>query len=69
MLSFKELEKLNSERTNARILCKCGHSVLINNKDNRVECSHCHNFVFKTKKDEFIYRMKEKQIKRKRELK
>lgn len=69
MLTFRELEKLNSERSNSRVLCKCGHSLLINNKYNRAICSYCHNFVFKTKKDEFIYRMKEKQLQRKRELK
>lgn len=68
-LTFRELEKLNQERTEARVICRCGHSLLINNKENRAICSHCHNYAFKTKKDEFIYRMKEKQIKRKRELK
>lgn len=66
-LTFRELEKLNNERTQNRVLCKCGHSMLINNKEHRAICSHCNNFVFKTKKDEFLYRMKEKQIKRKRE--
>lgn len=68
-LTYSEIEKLDSERSDARILCKCGHSLLINNKENRALCSHCHNFVFKTKKDEFLYRMKEKQIRRKREQK
>lgn len=69
MLTFKELEKLNSERSNSRVLCKCGHSLLMSNRSNKTICSYCHNFVFKTKKDEFIYRMKEKQLQRKRELK
>lgn len=38
--------------------CKCGHSVLFVT-DKKI-CSHCGNYVFKNKKVEFEYRMKEK---------
>ena len=57
---FNELAKL-------RHYCKhCGHSLYIANKRDIVECSYCHNLVFKNDKAEFMYRMKENLIREKR---
>ena len=43
-----------------RYYCKCGHSVVIMPKKHKVLCTHCGHWVFKNKKDEFKYRIKEK---------
>ena len=40
------------------VYCKCGHTVEFWTNENKVLCTHCNRFVFKTKKDEFDYRMK-----------
>ncbi len=67
MLSFKDIEKLSSERAEARKLCpNCGHSILLGRKDRKI-CSHCGNYVFKDEITEFHYRMREKILKKKRE--
>ena len=58
-LSNDELTKLLSDMTQARIVCKCGHSVLIPQRKDKKICSWCGNYVFKNKHDEFVYRMNE----------
>ena len=40
--------------------CKCGHSVVINKGVEKVLCSWCNHYVFRNKKDEDLYRIKEK---------
>lgn len=64
----KELSKMLEGMTNARIICKCGHSVLMEDKTKMAICNWCGHLVFKDKKTEFEYRMKEKLIKEKRNL-
>jgi hypothetical protein len=43
--------------------CKCGHTVTIPDFAEKNLCSYCGTYVFKNKKDEFSYRMKEQLIK------
>ena len=43
----------------ARRYCSCGHTINIPNKMDKIICSHCGNYVFKDKKTEFEYRLKE----------
>lgn len=67
MLSYRELDKLASERIEHRKLCPvCGHSMLLGRKDKKI-CTNCGNYVFKDNATEFNYRMKERILKSKRE--
>lgn len=60
-MELKEIVKYHEALTEARVKCKhCGHSIVITNKINRVICTWCGNYVFKTDKDEFKFRVKEK---------
>lgn len=43
--------------------CSCGHTVEFWHSENKVLCNWCGNYVFRTEKDEFNYRMKEQLIK------
>ena len=65
-LSNKDIQKLYEEKQKHRVVCKCGHTNIILNKSNMCICSHCRQMVFKDKKTEFEYRMKENLIKEKR---
>lgn len=56
-LTFKDIEKLCEEKTASRIKCKCGHSVTIPNRKNKIICSWCKNYVFRDDKEEFKYRL------------
>lgn len=38
--------------------CSCGHTVEFWTSQNRIICRWCGNYVFRTKKDEFLYRIK-----------
>lgn len=40
--------------------CKCGHTVTIPEFVEKQLCGFCGNYVFKNKKDEFSYRIKER---------
>ena len=44
--------------TKHKVKCKCGHKVFITKYD-KIICSWCGNYVFKDKKKEFDYRLKE----------
>lgn len=67
MLTLKEIDKLNSDRTENRILCpNCGHSMLLGRKDKKI-CSNCGIYVFKDKTAEFHYRMREQMLKEKKQ--
>ena len=50
--------------TNYGVRCnKCGHRMLITNKYGKIPCSWCGNMIFKDKKTEFEFRLKEKMRK------
>ena len=63
-LSYKDIEKFNRRATDNTVKCKCGHSVVITNKYDRVICTWCGNWVYKNKKVEFKYKML-KELKKK----
>lgn len=57
-MNLKEIEKLANARNNAKVKCKCGHTLNMGFQD-KVICHWCGKYVFKNKKIEFEYRMKE----------
>lgn len=61
---WKEDTKLFKSLSDCCYKCSCGHSVIMTRKIDKVICSHCGNYVFKSKKDEFEFRLKEKMKKR-----
>ena len=65
-LSLEEIKRKYEDKQKYAYKCKCGHTVFIVNKSNMCLCSHCKNLVFKDKKTEFEYRMREKLLKEKR---
>ena len=46
--------------SNFKIKCKCGHTMLMPPHLDKMTCSWCKEYVFRTKKDEFLYKMKQK---------
>lgn len=68
-LDYKEMQLKLQDIQKTTYKCKCGHSVVITNKDGRAICSYCNKWVFKDKKTEFEYRMKENQIRERRKNK
>lgn len=65
-LNYKEMQLKLEDILKTSYKCKCGHTVVITNKNGRALCSYCHNYVFKDKKTEFEYRMKENQFRERR---
>lgn len=55
----KEIIKYAEEISKGKIKCRCGHSVIIPPNINKVICHWCGKYVFKDKKAEFEYRIKE----------
>ena len=51
--------KILNKQTKYRTLCECGHSVLIPPGRDKIICSWCGKYVFKTTRSEFEYRLKE----------
>ena len=60
ILTNKEYDRMTKEYSKVKYQCKCGHKVVIPNWWNKNICKHCGRYVFKNKKDEFEYRLKEK---------
>ncbi|MBR6907729.1 hypothetical protein IKN40_04485 [bacterium] len=58
-LNDKELLKYCDVMTKNKIKCKCGHSIILPPHLNKVICNWCNNYVFRSKKDEFEYRIQE----------
>ena len=65
MVRLSDIPKLQTSATENRVLCSnCGHSMLLGNQDKMV-CYNCGKYVFKDKKVEFEYRVKEALYKKK----
>ena len=58
--SYEEDTKYFNELAKFRVMCKCGHSVIIKPSKKKVICTFCGRYVFRRKEDEFKYRLKEK---------
>lgn len=41
-----------------RVICKCGHRVNFFTQVPYIECTHCHDIIFRDKKAEYNYRIK-----------
>lgn len=59
MMRISEIEKQHEFETQHRVICKCGHSILITSRNGRTICTHCHKFVFATPELEKQYRKEE----------
>lgn len=57
-LNDKEWKNLTDEYSKVTYKCKCGHSVVIPHWKDKSICGWCGNYVFKNKKDEFDYKIK-----------
>lgn len=55
----KQMDIMFQTYTDNTFKCKCGHSVVVSNRIKKVVCNHCGRYVFRNKKDEFMYRLKE----------
>lgn len=55
-LRYKELRKLDEELAKHKVKCRCGHKVILINRD-KVICDWCGNYVYKDKKQEFKERI------------
>ena len=60
VLTVKEDITMMREYDKVKYKCKCGHSVIIPVWVDKNVCDWCGNYVFRDKKKEFEYRVKEK---------
>lgn len=60
MLTNAEYQRMTDEYDKVKYRCKCGYRVVIPVWQDKEICSCCGNYVFKDKREEFKYRMKEK---------
>ena len=51
----KEIEKYRTFITNNIVVCKCGHSVFLPEKDPVKICTHCRKYVFRDEKTKFKF--------------
>lgn len=58
-ITTKEAQIMLDSWYDIRYICKCGHSVYIPCYVDKLICSHCGRYVFREKKEEFKYRLKE----------
>lgn len=62
-MSYQEIMKYTSNLSEHMYQCeKCGRKEIIRAGETKKLCTHCGNYIFKTKKDEFIYRMRGEMI-------
>lgn len=59
-LSTKEYRNMQNEYDKVKYTCQCGHKVVIPYNVDKKVCSWCKRYVFKCKKDEVLYRIKER---------
>lgn len=60
----KEFKRMADEYSKVKYKCKCGHIVVIPKWLDKQLCRWCGQFVFKDKKDEFEYRIKESMLRK-----
>ena len=61
----KEFKRRSDEYGKVKYICSCGHRVIIPAWVNKQLCDWCGNYVFKSKQDEFKYRLLE-EVRKKR---
>lgn len=57
---WERYSRLFDSMTSCSYKCACGHTVLMTKRVDKIVCKNCGKYVFKSKKDEFDYRIKEK---------
>lgn len=60
LMTKKEFSRQADELDKVKYRCKCGHRVIIPYWEEKQLCTHCNYYVFKNKKDEDLYRIKER---------
>ena len=55
---FENPTKFLDKYVQNKVKCKCGKTVEFWTSNKKVVCDWCGNYVFRTKKDEYDYRMK-----------
>ena len=58
------IKKCEQMFVRARVKCKCGHSVIFPNKEDRIICGWCGHYVYKNDKAKFKYKLKEEMNKK-----
>lgn len=56
----KEYQRVSDEYDKVKYECSCGHKIVIPKWVNKQNCDWCGRYVFKTKQDEFKYRLEER---------
>ena len=59
ILTIKEFKRMTDEYEKVKYICKCGHRVVIPKWVDKQLCDWCGRYVFKDKRSEFKYRIKE----------
>ena len=60
---YKSLNEIVTEHDKIQeymVKCKCSHTLLFTGIKDRLLCSHCGHYVYKDKKTEMKYKIKEK---------
>lgn len=58
--SFQEIVRDQNKIHDYMVKCKCSHTMLFTGSKDRLLCSHCGHYVYKDKKTEMKYKIKEK---------
>ena len=57
--TFKQIEKEDKAFSDYKVKCKCSHVIIMTSVKDRVMCDHCGHYVYRDKKAEYKYKMKE----------
>lgn len=57
--TYKEIVRDHKKIQDYMIKCKCSHTMLFTGSKDRLCCSYCGNWVYKDKKTEMKYKIKE----------
>lgn len=60
LLTKEEYDRMTNELDKVKYECKCGHKEVITSTEDKKICSWCGHYIFKDKKVEFKYRVKER---------
>lgn len=60
ILTKREFDIMTDQLAKVKHTCSCGHKEVISSTEDKKLCSWCGHYVFKDKKSEFKYRVKEK---------
>lgn len=56
---YRDLIKEYDKMSPYMVRCNCSHTMLLTNKKERIICSHCGYWVYRDKKTEMKYKLKE----------